>query len=96
MKKFWRNYIADNAAFWVFGLVSIVLLGVSFILPPTGVINATVLEGVAELFAFASLGAVYKAINKGVPASITHGGTTVSVNKDVEEDTEEKIEDYDA
>ena len=91
MKAFWRNYIADNASFWVFGVVSILMLGVSFILPPTGVINATVLEGVAELFAFASLGAVYRAINKGVPASITHGGTTVSVNKDAE-DIEEETE----
>jgi len=90
MKAFWRNYIADNAAFWVFGVVSILLLGVSFILPPTGVINATVLEGVAELFAFASLGAVYRAINKGVPASITHGGTTVSVNKEMDGVEEEQ------
>lgn len=89
MKTFWRNYIADNAAFWVFGVVSILLLGVSFILPPTGVINSTVLEGVAELFAFASLGAVYRAINKGVPASITHGGTTVSVNKEMDDMEEE-------
>lgn len=96
MKTFWRNYIADNAAFWVFGLVSIVLLGVSFILPPTGVINATVLEGVAELFAFASLGAVYRAINKGVPASITHAGTTVSVNKDVDDTEKETEVEYDA
>lgn len=84
MKKFWRSYIAENLGFWVFGISSIILLGVSFVLPPTGIINATVLEGVAELFAFASLGAVYRAINKGTPASITHGGTTVSVNKEMD------------
>lgn len=90
MKKFWRSYLAENMGFWVFGISSIILLAVSFILPPTGVINATVLEGVAELFAFASLGAVYRAINKGTPASITHGGTTVSVNKEAEEKEEEE------
>lgn len=90
MKKFWRSYLAENLGFWVFGISSIILLGVSFILPPTGVINATVLEGVAELFAFASLGAVYRAINKGTPASITHGGTTVSVNKEMDGVEEEQ------
>lgn len=90
MKKFWRSYLAENLGFWVFGVSSIILLGVSFVLPPTGVINATVLEGVAELFAFASLGAVYRAINKGTPASITHGGTTVSVNKDAEENGDDE------
>lgn len=90
MKKFWRSYLAENLGFWVFGISSIILLGVSFVLPPTGVINATVLEGVAELFAFASLGAVYRAINKGTPASITHGGTTVSVNKEIEDNEEEE------
>lgn len=90
MKKFWRCYLAENLGFWVFGISSIILLGVSFVLPPTGVINATVLEGVAELFAFASLGAVYRAINKGTPASITHGGTTVSVNKDAEENGDDE------
>lgn len=90
MKKFWRSYLAENLGFWVFGISSIILLGVSFVLPPTGVINATVLEGVAELFAFASLGAVYRAINKGTPASITHGGTTVSVNKDAEENGDDE------
>lgn len=90
MKKFWRSYLAENLGFWVFGISSIILLGVSFVLPPTGVINATVLDGVAELFAFASLGAVYRAINKGTPASITHGGTTVSVNKDAEENGDDE------
>lgn len=85
MKSFWRNYIAENLAFWVCLGVAIVLLCVSFVLPPTGIINSTVLEGVAELFGFASLGAVYRAINKGVPASVSHGGTTISVNKEAEE-----------
>ena len=82
MKKFYSDYLKANLPFWVCLITSIALLVVSFFLPPTGVINATVLEGVAELFAFAGLGAVYEAIRKGTPASIEHNGTTISVNKE--------------
>ena len=85
MKKFYSDYLKSNAPFWVCLGVSIVLLCVSFALPPTGVINASVLEGVAELFAFASLGAVYEAIRNKMPASIEHNGTTVTINKEGDE-----------
>lgn len=85
MKSFWRNYLRDNLMFWVFASVAIVLLVVSFFLPPVGLITPSTLEGVAELFAFASLGAVYKAIDKGKTASVQHGNTTITVG-DREED----------
>lgn len=86
MKNFFNSYLKDNLPFWVFGIIAIILLAVSFLLPPTGSIDPTVLEGVAELFAFASLGAVYKAINKGTVATVQHGQTTVTIGKDAEEE----------
>ena len=82
MKKFWADYLKANLPFWVCLAVSICLLCVSFILPPTGVIHPSVLEAVAELFGFGALGAVFEAIRKGTPASISHNGTTVTVNKE--------------
>lgn len=85
MKGFWKNYLKDNLYFWVFGVVAIVLLTVSFFMPPVGVITPSALEGVAELFAFASLGAVYKAIDKGKTASVSHAGTTITVGDNQEE-----------
>lgn len=85
MKNFWSDYLKANLPFWVCLVTSIILLGVSFILPPTGVIHPSVLEGVAELFGFGALGAVFEAIRKGTPASVTHGGTTISVNKEGDE-----------
>lgn len=88
MKKFYNSFLQHNAAFWIFGGVSIILLVVSFFLPPMGAVTPSAMEAVAELFAFASLGAVYKAIDNGTSATITHGGTTVTVNKD-EEDVED-------
>ena len=85
MKRFWTNYIEHNLMFWVFAAIAIMLLVTSFFLPPVGAITPSTLEGVAELFAFASLGAVYKAIDKGTSASVTHGGTTVTIGKEGEE-----------
>lgn len=78
----------DNLYFWVFSIVAIVLLTTSFFLPPIGVITPTTLEGVAELFAFAALGAVYKAIDKGKTASVSHGATTITIGD--KEETEEE------
>lgn len=86
MKNFFDSYVKDNLMFWVFAGVAIVLLVVSFFLPPIGVITPSTLEGVAELFAFASLGAVYKAIDKGKTATVTHGSTTLTVGDEKEED----------
>lgn len=85
MKNFYNSYLKDNLMFWVFAIISIILICVSFVLPPMGVISPSVLEGVAELFAFASLGAVYKAIGKGAQASVTHGSTTLTIGDKEEE-----------
>lgn len=82
MAKFFHAYVEHNLMFWVFAIVSIVLLCVSFALPPAGTISPSVLEGVAELFAFASLGAVYKAIERGKTASITRGNTSLTIGDD--------------
>ena len=90
MKNFFNSFLQHNAAFWIFGIVSIILLVASFFLPPVGVVTPSVMKAVAELFAFASLGAVYKAIDKGTSASITHGGTTVTVSKDEEGESDEE------
>lgn len=90
MKNFWKNYLKDNLYFWVFAVVAIVLLCVSFFLPPVGLITPSTLEGVAELFAFASLGAVYKAIDKGKKATVSHAGTTITVG-DEEVSTEDPM-----
>lgn len=42
--------------FWVTFGVSAALIVVGFIIPPTGIIDGSVLTAVGELFAFATLG----------------------------------------
>lgn len=86
MKELFKNAVEKNLSFWVCLCISICLLIASFILPPTGVIDPSVLAGVGELFAFGSLGTVIYAIKNGTSAKVTHGDTTLEVKKNDEED----------
>lgn len=75
-----KQIFKGNKAFWIFAIIAILLLVVSFILPPTGKIDPSVLQACGECFAFASLGAVYKAIDKGIDARLQKGETTIEIN----------------
>lgn len=85
MRKFWNNCLRDNVFFWTFALAGLFLIIASFILPPIGVIDNSVLAAVGELDGVIALGAVIKAIDKGSSASIRHNGTEITVNNDNQE-----------
>lgn len=85
MKRFWRNYLESNVFFWVFALSGLVLIVASFVLPPMGNIDNSVLAAVGELDGVIALGAVIKAIDKGSSASIKHNGTELTINGDEQE-----------
>lgn len=70
----------NKVAFWACLLVSIGLMITGFIVPPTGEISGSVLTGVGELFAFASLGTGIAALEKGVDAKITKGDSSIELN----------------
>ena len=78
-KKFFKTYIAHNLWFYIFSGVAMGLIIASFIVPPTGVVDPSVLAATGEIFAFAALGAVIKAIDKGVDAKVQRGNTTLVV-----------------
>ena len=80
MKELFRQIIVENLWFKVFSLISITLIIISFFLPPTGEIHPSVMAGVGEIFAFASLGTVIKAIDNNKTISLSHGDTTITVN----------------
>lgn len=83
MKEFYRNYIASNLFFWVFSIASLVLICAGFLFPPPGQIDNSVLVGAGELNGTIALGAVIKAIDKGVDATFQHNNTSVTItNKD--------------
>lgn len=82
-----RNAIIGNLWFYILSGVAVAFLIASFVVPPLGVISPSVLEGVAEIFAFASLGTVIKAIDKGVGAKLHHNNTTLEIEDNDEIET---------
>lgn len=77
---------------WITLLVSVGLLIASFVVPPLGVISPSVLQGVAELFAFATLFKlpnIIQSISDGKQVTLQHGSTTVTVGSREGEENEE-------
>lgn len=82
----------DRVTFWSTFSISVVLIITSFIIPPTGTIDPTVLAASGELFAWASLAVVIKALSKGTDVSFTKGDVNVNLNNPEEEGDDETEE----
>ena len=88
------NFFGDKfhkGMFLFFAIVAVGLLITSFFIPPLAIIDKSVIMSVGELFAFAALGEVGAAIERGHGASITHGNTTIEIKKEDEEEMEEEF-----
>lgn len=85
MKKFYEELIADNLMFKIFSAITILLLLTSFLMPPTGYIDGSVLAATGELFAFAALWTLIRAIDKGKTATVSHGATSLTIDDKVEQ-----------
>ena len=92
MKKFYHNFLRDNGYFWFFGGISVILIVLSFFIPPLAVVDGSVLAAAGELFGFAALGAVIHSIDKGKTASVSHNGTTIPVGEKEKDDGTETEE----
>ena len=87
MREFYRNYLKSNLFFWLFSGIGLLLIIIAFFLPPAAQIHQSVLYAVAEINGFIALGAVIKAIDKGVDATFQKGDTSVTItNNENEED----------
>ena len=84
MKEFYTRYMLHNLPFHILTGIAIALLITSFFLPPTGEISPSVLQGVAEIFAFSSLYTVIHAIDKGRTVGLKHHDTEITINKEQE------------
>ena len=90
MRKFYRNYLANNGFFWLFSGIGVILIVAAFLLPPLSVIDNSVLIAVGEINGFAALGAVIKAIDNGGSATFHHNNTELTITSD--EDKQEEDE----
>lgn len=90
MKEIIKETLLHNLWFYVFSAIAIAMLIAAFLCPPLAVIDASVLYATAEIFAFAALGTVIKAIDKGIDARLKHGNTSIQVgNLDADNDMED-------
>lgn len=65
--------------FVLLALCAVGMLVAGFCVPPTGAIDGSVLKAGTILFGFAALIVVYRAIEKGVGASLEHGETKIEI-----------------
>lgn len=82
-----------TAKIW-FGIttaIAILLVTVGFVIPPTGVIDGSVLTAVGELMGFAALAQVPMLVKKGTDVTLTHGQTSIHVDNNPDKgDSEEE------
>lgn len=79
-----KKCIVGNFWFHIFSVFSLVLITASFICPPLAVIDGSVLAAVGEVFAFAALWTLIKAMDDGHTATLTHNDTTLTIEKEEE------------
>lgn len=82
IRKSIKDCILHNLWFKIFSIISIGLIITAFFIPPWAFIDGSVLAAVGELFGFASLSTVIKAIDNGTTATVTHNNTSVTVGKE--------------
>lgn len=81
MKKV-LNILSHDIWFHIFASLSLILIVASFILPPTGMIDPSVIGAVGEIAGFGALWELHVAIRRGFDAKIQHHDTTIEINKD--------------
>lgn len=81
MKKV-LNILSHDIWFHIFASLSLILIVASFILPPTGMIDPSVIGAVGEITGFGALWELHVAIRRGFDAKIQHHDTTIEINKD--------------
>lgn len=70
---------ADKYIFYVCLAAAIIVGVVSFILPPTGIIDPSVLKFIALLLGFAALGVAGQNLANGKDVIFSHGETEVTI-----------------
>lgn len=71
---------ADKYIFYVCLGAAIILGAVSFVLPPKGVIDPSVLKFIALLLGFAALGVAGQNLANGKGVTFSHGETEVTID----------------
>lgn len=76
ISDFWLRFLTISA---------VILIAASFIIPPTGIIDPSVLGGIGELEILGGIWVVHDAIKKGAGAHISKGDVSIDIDKEKEE-----------
>ena len=87
-KELILNCTVRNSGFIILYGIALILLIASFILPPMGVIDDSVLKAVAEIFAFAGLLTVLRAIDRNMGIEFKKGDMSLEIS-DSDDDSKE-------
>lgn len=90
MGEILKKAVDHNWAFWICLGVSIILILGGALTPPPFVIDSSIFIGTGEMFGFASLWALYKAIDKGVDTRIKKGDTEIKIENPDKEDNKQE------
>lgn len=88
-KELIMNCTIRNAGFIILYGVALVLLIASFILPPMGIIDDSVLKAVAEIFAFAGLLTVVRALDNHMGIEFHKGDMSLEITDTDDENSPE-------
>lgn len=77
--------IVGNFWFHIFAIFSMILITASFLCPPLAVVDASILAAVGEIFAFAALWTLIKAMDEGHTATITNKDITLTISDENKE-----------
>lgn len=94
MGEILKKATQGNTAFWICLVISILLIVGGAITPPPFVVDSSIFFGTGQLFAFAGLWTLNRAIDKGVDARVKHNETEIQIineNKDITDDNNEQM-----
>ena len=80
LKGIWNR--CNKVAFFICLGISISLIVIAFFVPPTAVIDASVLTATGEIFGFCALLTVMDAVERGHDIKMQKGETSITINKD--------------
>lgn len=74
-----KKHHVDKYIFFICLAAAIIVGAVSFVLPPTGIIDPSVLKFIALLLGFAALGVAGQNLANGKDVIFSHGETEVTI-----------------
>lgn len=84
IKETWKKGTYKNAAFWTCLICSLLMMGISFALPPVGIVSSSSMAAASILWAYGALASFNAALDRGVDAKVKHGETELHIINDDE------------